>query len=125
MHRIDELDKNEIISLACRRPLESFIGSGYFTKFSQKGRKLRLIDEVKNRLDACNRDILLITILKAIDDYFSVLVPQNVIYKATPEVPPNVSESGTYTEDSIKKTPPDNPVARVHIKKKRRGKIKL
>lgn len=125
MHRIDELDKNEMINLACRRPLESFMGSGYFTRFSQKGRKLKLVDDVKKLVDACNRDILLITLLKAIDDYFSVLTPKNVSYKTPPEASPNVSESGIETQESSEKTPPQNPVARVHIKKKRRGKIKL
>lgn len=125
MHRIDELDKNEIINLASREPLKSFLGSGYFTLFSQKGRRLRLIETIVNRIDDATRDILLITILKAVDDYFSVLAPPNVIYKTTPEAPPNVSESGIETEGSFINTPPDNPVIRVHIKKKRRGKIKL
>lgn len=125
MHRINELDKNEMINLACRRPLESFMGSGYFTRFSQNGRKLKLIDRVKKTLDDCKRDILLITILKAIDDYFSILTPKNVIYNTPPEASPNMSESGIETEKSFEQTPPENPVARIHIKKKRRGKIKL
>ncbi|WP_321413577.1 DNA-directed RNA polymerase subunit alpha C-terminal domain-containing protein [uncultured Desulfobacter sp.] len=125
MHRIDELDKNEIINLASRRPLESFLGSGYFTMFSQNGRKLQLTDTVLKPLDDAKRDILLITILKAVDDYFSALAPPNVIYETEPEAPSNVSESGIEAGSSFVNTPPDNPVVRVHIKKKRRGKIKL
>jgi hypothetical protein len=123
MHRIDELNKNEMINLACREPLKSFLLSGYFTRFSQKGRKLRLSHAVLNRLNTPVRDILLITILKAIDDYFSILAP-HVIYKTPPEAPPNVSEPDIETEGSFIKTP-GNPVVQVHIKKKRRGKIKL
>lgn len=125
MHRIDELDKNEMIGLACKEPLKSFLGSGYFTKLSQNGRKLRLIDTIVNRLDDATRDILLIAILKAVDDYFSVLVPKIITYKTPPEAPPNVSESGIEARSAFVNTPPDNPVIRVHIKKKRRGKIKL
>ena len=125
MHRINELDKNEMIGLACKEPLKSFLGSGYFTKFSQNGRKLRLIDTIVNQLDNATRDILLITILKAVDDYFSVLVPKIITYKTTTEAPPNVSESGIEAKSAFVNTPPDNPVVRVHIKKKRRGKIKL
>lgn len=125
MRRIDELDKSEMISLACRRPLESFLGSGYFTRFSQKGRKIKLIDAVLNPIDPSKRDILIITILKAVDDYFSVLAPPNVIYKTNPEASSALSESGSETEVSFAKTPPDNPAAQVHIRRKRRGKIKL
>lgn len=125
MHRIDELDKNVMINLACKEPLKSFMGSGYFTRFSQRGLKLKLVDGVENQLDDCKRDILLITLLKAVDDYFSVLAPKKVIYKTPPELPPNVSESGIETQESFEETPPENPVALVHIKKKRRGKIKL
>ncbi len=125
MHRIGEMDKNEIINLACRRPLESFLGSGYFTIFSQNGRKLKLIDAVANRLDAITRENLLITILKAIDDYFIAIAPQKVNYITKPEERPNVSESSIEKENLFVKTPPDNPVAHVNIKKKRRGKIKL
>ncbi len=126
MNRIDELDKNQMINLACREPLESFLGSGYFTRFSQKGRKLKLIDAVNKRLDHSTRDILLVTILKAIDDYFSPLAPQDGTYeKPPPEAPSNVLESSIETEDALEKTLPEIPVVQVHIKKKRRGKIKL
>ena len=126
MHRIDELDKNQIINLACKEPLKSFLGSGYFTRFSQKGRKLKLIDTVNKRLDHSSRDILLVAILKAVDDYFSALAPPKVTYKTPPpEAPLNVSESGTETEDSFGETLTDNPAVQVHIRKKRRGKIKL
>ncbi len=125
MRRIDEVNKNKMTNLASKEPLKSFLRSGYFNRFSQKGRKLRLIDTVMNRLDDSTRDILLITILKAVDDYFTVLAPPDVLYKTAPEAPPNVSESDIERQASFIKTPPGNPVVQIHIKKKRRGKIKL
>jgi hypothetical protein len=123
MHRIDELNKNEMINLACREPLKSFLLSGYFTRFSQKGRKLRLSHAVLNRLNIYVRDILLITILKAIDDYFSGIASE-VIYNTPPEPLLKVSESSFKPKDSFIKTPSDNMV-QIQIRKKRQGKIKL
>lgn len=125
MHRIAELDKNELINLTCRRPLESFLGSGYFVQFSQQGQRLKLIDSVVNQLDASTRNKLIIAILKAIDDYFLVISPHDVNYESPPEDLPKVSESGIESKDSVKNTLPENSATRVHIKKKRRGKIKL
>lgn len=125
MHRIAELDKNELINLTCKRPLESFLGSGYFIRFSQQGQRLELIDSVVSQLDPSTRDNLIVTILKAIDDYFTAITPHKVNYESPPEIPPNISESCIETEDSDKKILPENSTARVHIKKKRRGKIKL
>jgi hypothetical protein len=125
MHRIAELDKNELINLTCRRPLESFFGSGYFVRFSQQGQRLKLIDSVVNQLDASTRDNLIITILKAIDDYFLAISPHDVNYESPPEDLTKVSESGIESKDSVKNTLPENSAAHVHIKKKRRGKIKL
>jgi hypothetical protein len=125
MSRIGELDKNEMINFSCRRPLESFLKSGYFSLFSQQGRKLKLAEAVLTRLDASARDILLITILKAIDDYFLAITPDGVIYETEPETPPNVSESFTEKEGLFSNAPVEPTAVSIHIRKKKRGKIKL
>ena len=127
MHRIDELNRTEMINLACKKPLESFLGSGYFARFSQNGLQLKLVDEVVDRLGASTREILIITILKAVDDYFKAVAPQNTAYQTTPDAPPppNVSESCIEPEDILEKKSPDTPAGQIHIKKRRRGKIRL
>lgn len=122
IHRIDELNKNEIMNHSCKKPLESFLASGYFIRFSQNGKKLRLIDALLKQLGARTRDILIIAILKAVDDYFTSIIPQNFILETNSQTYPNISES---VIEKISTDRFDTPDTRVKIKKKRRGKIKL
>ncbi|EFK09442.1 bacterial RNA polymerase, alpha chain C-terminal domain protein [delta proteobacterium NaphS2] len=127
MHRIGELNRTEMVNLACQEPLKSFLRSGYFTRFDQNDHQLKLADAVVDRLDASTREILIITILKAVDDYFKRVTLPNAAYQTTPDVPPppNVSESGIEPGDILEKTSPDTPAGQIYIKKKRRGKIRL
>lgn len=123
MSRIAELPPADIKNKATRRPLESFLTSKFFL-YSQNGARIKLaeflIPELQN---STIRDTLLITILKAIDDYFLRISPA----MATPVVSPSSQVAEPYHEWEQEKTEaePEEHAPSITIKKKSRGKIKL
>lgn len=126
--RIGELPVSEIKNKACSEPLKSFLNSSFFIQFSQNGGKLRLTDILTAELGKDSvRDIVLITILKAIDDYFQKIAPSVVSYVQEPEKHHKVAEPSSL---AIKKSEEpgidsSNTTPTISIKKKKRGKIRL
>lgn len=126
MSRIGELSKNEIKNRTCKEPLKSFLRSNYFVQYSRNGRKIKLIDRVFSGLDsASTRDSLLIVILKAIDSYFQMISPDEIIYVYKPETPSKDRESVSEENSLFPAEPMNNTTTTLNIKKKRRGKIRL
>ena len=128
VNRIGELSADEIKNNACKEPLKSFLNSEFFIQFSQNGHKLRLTDILAAELGRASvRDVVLITILKAIDDYFQKIAPAVVFYVQEVEnhhevaepSPPVGKESGEPGVES------GNAAPTISIKKKGRGKIRL
>ncbi len=126
MSHIGDLSKNEIKNQACRRPLESFFKSDYFVRYSQNGRKIKLINRVFSELDsASTRDSLLIVILKAIDNYFQIISPDIITYIHNPKRPSKDRESVSEKNNLFPAEPMNKSTTTLNIKKKRRGKIRL
>lgn len=124
MNRIGVLPASEIKNKATKEPLKSFLGSEFFKNFSQNGGKLGIVDPLIAQLgNPSVKDVLLITILKAIDDYFQQI---------TPTVAQSVQEAGEHHkvaephntfQEKMEKSETTTPT--LNIKKKGRGKIKL
>lgn len=126
MSHIGELSKNEIKNQACRRPLESLLKSHYFVRYSQNGRKIKLIDRVFSKLaSASTRDSLLIVILKAIDNYSQMISPDIITYVQKPETHSKDGESVSEENSLFPADPISSASTTLNIKKKRRGKIRL
>lgn len=127
MRRIGELDASEIKNKAIRRPFESFLASGLW---SQKYSSLYLQESILALLaDPAVHNLLLITLLKGIDDYFVALFTLNQPNSLTGvlvEV-----QTGEFLRSSLDDS--DVEVINSHgestisisIKKKSRGKITL
>jgi hypothetical protein len=124
MQRIGEKPAGEIKNKASKEPLKSFLGSGFFQNFSLNGGKIALVDSLITPLNnPAVKDLLLITILKAIDDYFKQLTPTTAqTIRETGEVL-TVAEPDTTPQETMGKPEPTAPT--LHIKKRGRGKIKL
>ncbi|MCK5838120.1 MAG: hypothetical protein KAH09_12715, partial [Desulfobacula sp.] len=126
MSRIGELSKNEIKNQACKRPLDSFLKSHYFVRYSKNDRKIKLVDRVFFGLDSDSaRDSLLIVILKAVDSYFQTITPDIITYVHNPKAPSKnresvAEENRLFPADSV-----NNTTTTLNIKKKRRGKIRI
>lgn len=124
MSRIAELPPADIKNKASEEPLKSFLHTDFFQVYSQNGAKLKLSDFLVSVLqESTTRDTLLITILKAIDDYFLRISPAKAIPVASP--PPHVAEPRRELERDQLEVEPEQYSPSISIKKKRRGKIKL
>jgi hypothetical protein len=125
MSRIAELSPANIKSKAIKEPLKSFLHSGFAREFSQNGVKLKLAKPLMSELyHGTTRNTLLITILKAIDDYFRMISP------AKPVVPtasrqPHFDDPRQEVQQAKPAVEPGQHSPSIVIKKKRRGKIKL
>lgn len=128
MSRIGELSGNDVKNRTCQEPLKSFQSSSYFVRYSQNGRKLKLTDTVFSKLHSIPvRDILFIVILKAIDNYYQIITPDVGTYEESLKAPSNTSKAEGISEEgnafSIETA--RGPSQSLHIRKKRRGRIKL
>jgi len=124
MSRIEELAPADIKNKACRRPLESFLNSEFFQEYSQNGARLTLAEPLVAELrHGTTRDTLLITILKAIDNYFLKISPTRIV----PVVlsPSKVAEPHRELKRDEQEAEVKHHSPSITIKKKRRGKIKL
>lgn len=122
MSRIGELSPVEIKNKACKEPLKSFLS----TEFFQNGAKLRLLESVIFELSKkTTRDLLLITILKAIADYFQKINLSVVVTAPGGTTRYEVAEP----RQELHRSEPENELEQhaptISIKKKGRGKIKL
>ncbi|MDA3789370.1 MAG: sigma factor-like helix-turn-helix DNA-binding protein [Desulfobacula sp.] len=126
MNRIEELSKIKIKNQACKRPLESFLKSHYFVRYSQNGRKIKLVNRIFSKLGSPSaRDGLLIVILKAIDNYFQMISPETITYVQKTK-PSSKERESVFEENSLFPAEPMNKAATtLNIKKKKRGKIRL
>lgn len=124
MQRIGEKPAGEIKNKSSKEPLKSFLGTGFFHNFPLNGGKIALVDSLIGPLNnPVVKDLLLVTILKAIDDYFKQLTPPTVqMIRETGEVL-TVAEPHTTPQATTGKPEPTAPT--LHIKKKGRDKIKL
>nr|MDA3787524.1 hypothetical protein [Desulfobacula sp.] len=128
MSRIGELTENEIKNQACKRPLVSFLKSPFFVLFSQNGRKMRLANFLATELGSPSvRDVMLILLLKAIDDYYQKNLPMTITYEQKPEIPLKIQEISSLelVENGCSKVLSGEMNATINIKKKSRGKIRL
>lgn len=126
MCHIGELSKNEITNRTCQEPLKSFFKSHYFVRYSQNGRKIKLINRIFSELDsASTRDSLLIVILKAIDNYFQIISPDIITYVHKPKTPSKERDSVSEKNSLFPSDTMNNTTVILNIKKKRRGKIRL
>ena len=81
MRRIGEQDAAEIRSKAIEEPMRSFLNSGFWShKFSSLHLKESLVAQLVN---PAVHSLLLITLLKDIDDYFAMISPQLPLYTMT------------------------------------------
>jgi len=100
------------------------LDSGFFEKFSLDGGKLGISDPLVAQLDNRSvKDLLLIAILKAIDDYFQQITP--TVAQAVQEAGEHhkVAESDRTFQERMEKSETTTPT--LNIKRKGRGKIKL
>jgi len=126
MSRIAELTQNEIKNQSCKRPIESFLNSPYFVRYSENGKKLKLTDWIFSELrTSAIKDILLIVILKAIDNYFQLISPDRISYVEKSGTPPKDTNSVSEENRLFQADPLNNASSTLNIKKKRRGKIRL
>jgi hypothetical protein len=124
--RIGDIDPEAIKNRAAQEPLKSFFHSDFF---SQNGSALRIREDLAGLLsDNILKDIVIITLLKGIDDYFARIEP----------AAPNQEHAGDSTvkaekplldlpHERVKKVI-DNSEERapsIAIKKRQRSKIKL
>lgn len=126
VNSIGDIDTEVIKNRAAQEPLKSFLHSDFF---SQNGSTLRIREDLSGLLsDNILKDIMMITLLKGIDDYFAQIEP----------VAPNQKHAGATTakakkpllylpHDTVKKVI-DNSKKKepsIIIKKRQRSKIKL
>jgi len=124
MSHIDELAPADMKNKASKEPLKSFLYTDFFQDYSQHGTKLKLADHLVAELrKETTRNTLLITILKAIDDYFLKISPAEYPSIVTP--PLNVAESCQEFKRHEPGAEAEHHSPSITIKKKRRGKIKL
>ena len=128
VNRIGDLSVGEVKSKACKEPLKSFSSSGFFMQFALDGGKLCLTHGLVVELcKSLVRDVVLIIILKAIDDYFQKITPAFNAYVQVAEKRHDFSNSPfSVGEGSGESCVESGDVApSISIKKKGRGKIRL
>lgn len=126
MRRIAELDAAEVKNKAIRRPLESLLVSGFWKQefsslYLQKPLVVLLADPVVY-------DLLLITLLKGIDDYFTSITPPPLYppKEITMEMQTSKPDQSFYdgSKEGIMNTTGESTIS-IYIKKKNRGRITL
>ncbi len=126
---IGELTASEIKNNACKEPLKSFLNSNFFIQFSGNIRKIRLTNALTFELSRVSvRDVILITILKAIDEYFQIIAPASVSYVQDAGNHHEVAEPLPTTggkESGDQRVEAGNTAITIRIKKKGRSKIRL
>ena len=128
VNSIGELPASEVKNKACSEPLKSFLNSEFFIQFSQNGGKLRLADNLAVELGKDSfSDVVLITILKAIADYFQKITPTTVIYEQGTEQHHEIAEPSYPAVNESEEAGVDigSGTPTISIKKKKRGKIRL
>ncbi|MCF6246136.1 MAG: hypothetical protein L3J69_02120 [Desulfobacula sp.] len=126
MSHIGKSLKNEITNRTSKESLKSFLKSHYFVRYSQNGRKIKLIDRVFSELNSVSiRDSLLIVILKAIDNYFQIISPDIITYVHNPKTSSKDRESVSEKNRIFSADSMNNATTTLNIKKKRWGKIRL
>ncbi|MBU0967624.1 MAG: hypothetical protein KKA54_14725 [Proteobacteria bacterium] len=127
MRRIGELGDNEIKNKAIKRPLESFLASGLW---SQKYSSFYLHEDLVELLaNAAVHSLLLIILLKGIDEYFTAIILPSSNYSKTSigmdtrtgEPPPCLSDD---SEEEIMNVSSESTLS-ITLKKKSWGKIPL
>lgn len=124
--RIGEIDRHKMINRICIEPLRSFFRSGFW--FSIYPKNITMKENLFNQMLAGNNsDLLLITLLKAIDDYFlriSLLSTDSIsnVSKSLErkKLDITIDTSNTSGDESSDTSSPS-----ITIKKKSRGLIKL
>lgn len=93
--RIGRLTENEIKNVTyADEPLFDFQISDFFQPFSWGNSKLRLKTNLAFEFaNDLTRDVMLIILLKAIDDYYQEISPKMVSFKQTPEAPLEIQRS--------------------------------
>ena len=127
MRRIGEIEPAEIRNKATVEPLKSFSNSAFWQR---QNSSLYLREDLVALLsDPQNHNLLLITLLRAIADYFSVFSPPRSAYPVTGvNMMVRVCDSGNTMRENPVEAAPDDPggsVATISIKKKGRNKISL
>jgi hypothetical protein len=123
MSRIAELAPADMKNKAFPKPLESFLNSNFFQEFSRNGARLRLTSTLISDLrQGTTRDTLLITILKAIGNYFLKISPAPIPVDMSHH---EVAEPRQDFHQSKSDDEPKQQAPTISIKKKGRGKIKL
>jgi len=126
MRQIGELEAAGIINKTTKEPLKSFLNSGFW---QLKRSSLYLKNDfVPILAEPGVQSLLLITLLKGVDDYFAVFVPQPDPYpivgdKVVQETRDSFSKPGVSGAESLDSF--DDSVITISIKKKSRGKIAL
>jgi DNA-directed RNA polymerase alpha subunit len=125
MSRIAELAPADLKNKATNRPLENLLHTGFFQSWSQNGVGIKLADHLVSILrEDATRNTLLVTILKAIDDYFLKISP--AVYSLKTQSPTQVAKSRQASKQhETQEEPKQNLPSTISIKKKKRAKIKL
>ena len=122
--RIAEMPPAVIKNNASKEPIKSFLNSDFFQEYSQNGARIKIVDHLVAELrEGPTRDTLLITILKAIDEYFLKINPTMTSSRVSS--PTEVVEPQQELSQEKPETGQDQHPSSIIIKKKRRGKIKL
>jgi len=127
VRRIGELDAGEIKNKASKEPLKSFLNSNFWhTKYSSLYLHEVLVELLAN---PAVHSLLLIILLKGIDEYFATITPPSSNYSKTTigpdtrtgEAAPCLSDD---SEEEIMNLSSESTLS-ITIKKKSRGKISL
>ncbi|WP_458778418.1 DNA-directed RNA polymerase subunit alpha C-terminal domain-containing protein [Desulforhopalus sp. 52FAK] len=124
MSRITEFSPTEIKNRVCPKPLDSFLKSGFFHSYSQQGIRIKIPKNLYIELQQGEtRDSVLITILKAIDEYFSTINPVSI------PIVTNINQQKSEPNQELQKEKSvldaENQPSSITIRSKRRGKIRL
>lgn len=124
INRIGEIPASEIKNKVIKEPLKSFLDAGFFKKFSKNDSNLGLATPLIVKMGNYSvKDVLLITILKAIDDYFQQITPTVAQSVQVAGEHHKVAELQNTIQEKMEKSETTTPT--LNIKKKGRGKIKL
>lgn len=127
MRRIGELNADEIRNKAIKEPMKSFLNSGFWSqKFSSLYLQESLIALLVN---PAAHSLLLIILLKGIDDYFGMISPQLPLHKLTDamvdvQTREQCQIALDLPEEENLKADRESTIS-ISIKKKGRGKIAL
>ena len=127
MHRIGELDANEIKNKSTKEPLKSFLHSNFW---SQKYSSLYLHGILVELLaNSAIHNLLLIIFLKGIDEYFTPITPPSSNYPMTGMSPTikTGEDFSCFPDESTEELMDSSSeyTLSITIKKKSRGKISL